>query len=96
VARLGIAAQNRQVLDGASRADVVGDLVDFSGERLGTGQAIANMRAQNISAGLCTTRVGSRRSGNTRANLSAKPRRRSAIARRITPSRSGDRRRRQL
>jgi len=27
-------AQNRQVLDGASRADVVGDLVDFSGERL--------------------------------------------------------------
>src|SRR5665648_913871 len=38
VARLGIAAQNRQVLDGASRADVVGDLVDFSGERLGTGQ----------------------------------------------------------
>src|SRR4029077_3239051 len=38
VARLGIAAQNSQVLDGASRADVVGDLVDFSGERLGTGQ----------------------------------------------------------
>src|SRR5450756_2222164 len=38
VAGLGIAAQNRQVLDGASRADVVGDLVDFSGERLGTGQ----------------------------------------------------------
>src|SRR5258707_8556338 len=38
VARLGIAAQNRQVLDGASRADVVGDLVDFSGERLGTGE----------------------------------------------------------
>src|SRR4051794_26472475 len=38
VARLGIAAQNRQVLDGASRADVVSDLVDFSGERLGTGQ----------------------------------------------------------
>src|SRR5712671_4033093 len=39
VARLGIAAQNRQVLDGASRADIVGDLVDFSGERLGTRQA---------------------------------------------------------
>src|ERR1700675_3045210 len=39
VARLGIAAQNRQVLDGAPRADVVSDLVDFSGERLGTGQA---------------------------------------------------------
>src|SRR5665811_448740 len=39
VARLGIAAQNRQVLDGASRADVVGDLIDFFGERLGTGQA---------------------------------------------------------
>src|ERR1035437_9038632 len=38
VAGLGIAAQNRQVLDGASRADVVSDLVDFSGERLGTGQ----------------------------------------------------------
>src|SRR5258706_7432251 len=38
VARLGIAAQNRQVLDGASRADIVGDLVDFSGERLGTRQ----------------------------------------------------------
>src|SRR6267142_5633899 len=33
----------------------------------------------------CTTRVGSRRSGNTRAKLSAKPRRRSAIARSITP-----------
>ena len=39
MARLRIAAQNRQVLDGASGADVVGDLVDFSGERLGTGQA---------------------------------------------------------
>src|SRR6202040_4230328 len=38
VARLGITAQNRQVLDGASRADVVSGLVDFSGERLGTGQ----------------------------------------------------------
>src|SRR5712671_8091650 len=38
VAGLGIAAQNSQVIDGASRADVVGDLVDFSGERLGTGQ----------------------------------------------------------
>src|SRR6476469_4683512 len=38
VARLGIAAQNSQVLDGESRADVVSDLVDFSGERLGTGQ----------------------------------------------------------
>src|ERR1700745_4170726 len=38
VARLGIAAQNRQVLDGASRADVVSELVDFFGERLGTGQ----------------------------------------------------------
>lgn len=38
VARLGIATQNRQVLDGASGADVVGDLVDFSGERLGAGQ----------------------------------------------------------
>jgi hypothetical protein len=37
-AGLGIAAQNRQVIDGASRADAVGDLVDFSGERLGTGQ----------------------------------------------------------
>ena len=35
VAGLCIAAQNRQVLDGASRADVVGDLVGFSGERLG-------------------------------------------------------------
>src|SRR5882724_11201519 len=33
-----ITAQNRQVLDGASRADVVSGLVDFSGERLGTGQ----------------------------------------------------------
>src|SRR5580692_8801330 len=43
------------------------------------------MRARNISTRLCTTRVGSRRSGNTRANLSAKPRRRSAIARSITP-----------
>ena len=39
VAGLGIAAQNRQVLDRASRADVVGDLVGFSGERLGTRQA---------------------------------------------------------
>ena len=39
VARLGVAAQNRQVLDGASRADIVGDLVDFSGEWLGAGQA---------------------------------------------------------
>src|SRR6476646_7420019 len=39
VAGLGIAAQNRQVLDGASGADVVSDLVDFSGERLGAGQA---------------------------------------------------------
>src|SRR5471030_1420734 len=39
VAGLGIAAQNRQVLDGASRADVVGDFVDFSGERLGARQA---------------------------------------------------------
>src|SRR6188472_370422 len=38
VARLGIAAQNRQVLDGASRTNIVGNLVDFSGERLGTGQ----------------------------------------------------------
>src|SRR5471030_2915781 len=38
VAGLGIAAQNSQVLDGASRADVVGDLVDFSGERLGARQ----------------------------------------------------------
>src|ERR1700732_3582073 len=38
VAGLGIAAQNSQVLDGASRADVVGDLVGFSGGRLGTGK----------------------------------------------------------
>src|SRR5664280_2453884 len=38
VVRLGIAAQNSQVLDGASGADVVGDLVDFFGERLGAGQ----------------------------------------------------------
>src|SRR5258708_18180744 len=38
VAGLGIAAQNRQVIDGASRADVVGDLVDFSGEWLGARQ----------------------------------------------------------
>src|SRR6202142_2609676 len=38
VARLGIAAQNRQGLDGAPRADVVSDLLDFSGQRLGTGQ----------------------------------------------------------
>src|SRR5258705_434998 len=38
VARLGIAAQNSQVLDGASGADVVGDFVDFSCERLGTRQ----------------------------------------------------------
>src|SRR5674476_1311907 len=38
VARLGIAAQNSQVLDGASCADVVSDLVDFSGERLGARQ----------------------------------------------------------
>jgi len=36
VARLGMAAQNSQVLDGASGADIVGDLVDFSVERLGT------------------------------------------------------------
>src|SRR6478735_7647638 len=43
------------------------------------------MRARDISTRLCTTRVGSRRSGNTRAKLSAKPRRRSAIARSITP-----------
>src|SRR5664280_2623175 len=43
------------------------------------------MRARNISTRLCTTRVGSRRSGNTRAKLSAKPRRRSASARSITP-----------
>src|ERR1700726_507203 len=43
------------------------------------------MRARNISTRLWTTRVGSRRSGNTRAKLSAKPRRRSAIARSITP-----------
>jgi hypothetical protein len=46
---------------------------------------IADMRARNISTRLCTTRVGSRRSGNTRARLSAKQRRRSAIARSITP-----------
>src|SRR5713101_9822168 len=39
VAGLGIAAQNSQILDGASCADVVGDLVDFSGERLGARQA---------------------------------------------------------
>ena len=39
MARLGVAAQNRQVLDGASRADIVGDLVNFSGEWLGAGQA---------------------------------------------------------
>ena len=38
VACLGIAAQNSQVLDGASRADIVGNLVDFSDERPGTGQ----------------------------------------------------------
>src|ERR1700694_6014245 len=38
VAGLVIAAQNSQVLDGASRADVVSGLVGFSGERLGTGQ----------------------------------------------------------
>ena len=38
MAGLGIAAQNGQVLDRASRADVVGDLVGFSGERLGPGQ----------------------------------------------------------
>src|SRR5512132_152783 len=43
------------------------------------------MRARSISTRLCTTRVGSRRSGNTRARLLAKPRRRSAIARSITP-----------
>src|ERR1700674_5601511 len=43
------------------------------------------MRARNISTRLCTTRLGSRRSGNTRAKLSAKPRRRSALARSITP-----------
>src|ERR1700692_5051193 len=43
------------------------------------------MRARNISKRLCTTRLGSRRAGNTRAKLSAKPRRRSAIARSITP-----------
>src|ERR1700730_8628536 len=43
------------------------------------------MRARNISTRLWTTRVGSRRSGNTWAKLSAKPRRRSAIARSITP-----------
>src|SRR5471030_2128278 len=43
------------------------------------------MRARDLSTRLCTTRVGSRRSGNTRAKLSAKPRRRSAIARSITP-----------
>src|ERR1700693_3525588 len=43
------------------------------------------MRARNISTRLCTTRLGSRRSGNTRAKLSAQPRRRSAIARSITP-----------
>src|ERR1700676_1840529 len=43
------------------------------------------MRARNISTRLCTTLVGARRSGNTRAKLSAKPRRRSAIARSITP-----------
>jgi hypothetical protein len=39
VAGLGVAAQNRQVLDGASGADIVGDLVDFAGERLGARQA---------------------------------------------------------
>jgi len=38
VARLGIAAQNSQILDSASRADIVGNLVDFFGERPGTGQ----------------------------------------------------------
>src|ERR1035437_8337847 len=38
VTGLGIAAQHRQVLDGASRADVVSDLVEFSGERVGIGQ----------------------------------------------------------
>ena len=43
------------------------------------------LRARNMSARLCTMRVGSRRSGNTRASFSAKPRRRSAIARSITP-----------
>src|SRR5260370_4486199 len=43
------------------------------------------MRARTIPTRLCTTRVGSRRSGNTRANLTGKPRRSSAIARSITP-----------
>src|SRR3984893_17338387 len=43
------------------------------------------MRARNISTRLWTTRVGSRRSGNTRAKSSGKPRGPSAIATDITP-----------
>src|SRR3984893_10550800 len=43
------------------------------------------MRGRNISTRLWATRVGWGASGNTRAKLSANPRRRSAIARSITP-----------
>lgn len=36
-ARLGLAAQNRQVLDGAAGADIADYVVDFRGKRLGIG-----------------------------------------------------------
>jgi len=48
-------------------------------------QAIAKMRARTMSASVCVMRSGSRRSGKHRANLSAIPNRRSAIASSITP-----------
>lgn len=48
-------------------------------------QAIAKMRARTMSASVCVIRSGSRRSGKHRANLSAIPNRRSAIASSMTP-----------
>ena len=39
LAGLGIAAHDWQVCDGALRADIIGNLVDFSGERFCAGQA---------------------------------------------------------
>ena len=44
-----------------------------------------DMRARIISASVCVIRVESRRSGKQRANRSATPRRRSAIANNMTP-----------
>jgi hypothetical protein len=39
VSGLGMAAQNRQVADGASGANIIGSLVDLLGQRTGSGQS---------------------------------------------------------